>query len=216
MSPKRLTPTGNQDDSADGTDTQDPQAQEDRTQVQPTREPVLTHIDRARGGVSLWSILSGTLVAFGAFVVIAAIVGSILAATGVAERGINPEDVRAAGIGSAIGLIVAQFLAYLWGGYTAGRMARGSGALNGVLVAVTALVLVVILGSLVAVIGPEAGVERPDPQTLPLPLSEMQDIATGAGIGVLVAMLLGGALGGRMGSRWHTKLEDTDLAARVR
>lgn len=189
---------------------------ERRTEVDTPREPVLTHIDRARGGVSLWSILSGTLVAFGAFVVIAAIVGSILAGTGITERGINPEDVRAAGIGSAIGLIIAQFLAYLWGGYTAGRMARGSGALNGVLVALTGIVLVIILGSVVAAVGPEAGVQAPDPQTFPLPLNEMQDIATGAGIGLLVAMFLGAALGGRMGARWHTRLEDTDLASRVR
>ncbi|MEX2586791.1 MAG: hypothetical protein WD602_02185 [Actinomycetota bacterium] len=191
-------------------------AEHERTEVAAPREPVMTHIDRARGGVSAWSVLSGTLVAFGAFIVIAAIVGSILAASGVAERGINPQDMQAAGVGSVIGLVVAQFLAYLWGGYTAGRMARGSGALNGILVAITALVVVVILAGVVALIGPQSGIETPDLQTFPLPPGEMNNLATWGGVGVLVAMLLGSGLGGKMGARWHTKMEDADLVARVR
>lgn len=189
-------------------------AAERRTEAE--ARPAPAGVDRARSGVSLWSILSGVLVAFGAFVVIVAIVGSILAGSGVVEGGISPEDARTAGIGSAIGLVVAQFLSYLWGGYTAGRMARGSGVVNGILVAITALVLVVVLGSIVALIGPQTGVEAPDVQTFPLPLGELTDVTTGAGIGLVVAMLLGSALGGNMGARWHTKLEDTSLLARLR
>jgi hypothetical protein len=36
-----------------------------------------------------------------------------------------------AGIAGDIAFAIAMLLAYLWGGYTAGRMARGAGVLNG-------------------------------------------------------------------------------------
>ncbi|MDQ4145065.1 MAG: hypothetical protein M3198_15255 [Actinomycetota bacterium] len=171
----------------------------------------MREVDRARGGVSLWSILSGLLVAIGAFVVLSAIVGAILAALGIAEGGVRPDEVVTASLGAGIGIVIAQFLAYLWGGYTAGRMARGSGPLNGILVAVAALVLVAILGGLIAALIGSAAEGAPPPpnvQTLPLPLGRLGDIATGVGIGLLVAMLGGGALGGWLGVQWHTKLEE--------
>ncbi len=165
--------------------------------------------DRTRGGVSFWSVLSGVLVAFGAFIVLSAIIGAILGAAGVAENGISSDEATTAGLAAGIGLIVAQFLAYLWGGYTAGRMARGSGFLNGLLVPIVALVFVAILGViLAAVTGASADEAANTAQRLPLPLSDLSQIGTGVGIGVLVAMLLGGLLGGKLGSRWHSKLED--------
>ena len=167
-------------------------------------------VDRARGGVSLWSVLSGVLVAFGAFIVIAAIVGAVFAALGIAEGGLRTEDVTGATIGAAVGLVIVQFLAYLWGGYTAGRMARGSGVVNGILVPVVAIVIVILLG---AILSAFVGVDEPDVQRLPLPLDTARDIGTGVGIGLLVAMLAGGALGGWLGARWHTKLENSEAQA---
>ena len=175
------------------------------------RRGAVAAVDRARGGFSLWSVLSGLLVAFGAFIIISAIVSGILAATGVAEGGIDPNEATTAGIGAGVGLVIAQFLAYLWGGYTAGRMARGSGVLNGILVPIVAIVVVAVLGAIVtALVG---DVQTPSAQQLPLPLTTVRDIGTGVGIGLLVAMLLGGALGGWLGARWHTKLEDDEAAA---
>ena len=168
-------------------------------------------VDRARGGVSFWSVLSGMVVAIGAFVILVVIIGAILAATGVAEGGIRVDEATTAGIGAGIGLVLAQFLSYMWGGYTAGRMARGSGVLNGILVPIFALIFVVALGAiLAAVTGTSPDAAAADVQRLPLPLDSLADIGTGVGIGLLVAMLLGGALGGSLGQRWHTKLEDGD------
>ena len=166
-------------------------------------------VDRTRGGVSFWSVLSGVLVAFGAFIVLSAIIGAILAATGIAEGGIQTSEATTAGLAAGIGLVVAQFLSYLWGGYTAGRMARGSGFMNGLLVPIVALVFVAILGAiLAAVTGTSPDAAAAQAQSLPLPLASLSEIGTGVGIGALVAMLLGGLLGGKMGARWHTKLED--------
>lgn len=182
---------------------------------QPTHTPVVERHDivpdRTRGGVSFWSVLSGVLVAFGAFVVLSAIIGAILAASGVAEGGIQANEAQTAGIATVVGLVLAQFLAYMWGGYTAGRMARGSGALNGFLVPILALIFVVALGAIIAAVtgtSPDAAAADVQTMRLPLPLANLGELATGAGIGLLVAMLLGGALGGWMGARWHTKLED--------
>jgi hypothetical protein len=164
----------------------------------------------ARGGVSLWSVLSGMLVAFGAFVILLATIGAILAATGIAEGGIRADEMADLGLGVGVSLVLSQFLAYLWGGYTAGRMARGSGVANGVLVPVVALVLVVALGTIVAAVtGAAAELDPSDVQRVPLPLSRLTDLGTGVGIGLLLAMLGGGALGGWLGARWHTRLESS-------
>lgn len=162
--------------------------------------------DRARGGLSAWSILSGVLVAFGAFVLLSAIVGAVLVAAGLAEDGIRPGQATPVGIGAGIGVVLAQFLAYLWGGYTAGRMARGSGVGNGLAVPIVGLLLVLAVGGMLAAVTDTT--RAADVQQLPLPLGRLTDIVTGVGIGLLVAMLLGGALGGVMGARWHSKLED--------
>jgi hypothetical protein len=175
----------------------------DRKDVRVIREP-----DRTRGGLSPLGVITGLLVAFGAFVVLTALIGGILAATGVAEGGISAQEATDAGTAAGIGLVIAQFLAYLWGGYTAGRMARGSGILNGVLVPIVAIVLVAILGALVAGIADQTTDLRPGQiQQLPLPLGSLSDLGSIVGIALLVAMLVAGALGGAMGQRWHTKLE---------
>ncbi|MDQ3660951.1 MAG: DUF4407 domain-containing protein [Actinomycetota bacterium] len=180
--------------------------QDDNTKV--IREQAQT-----RGGVSFISIITGIVVAIGAFVVLTAIVGGILAAMGVAEGGISPNEVSTAGVGAGIGLVIVQFLAYFWGGYTSGRMARGSGVLNGILVPIVAIILVVILGAVVAGITSSATDLRPsDVQQLPLPLGSLSEIGTVVGIALLVAMLVAGALGGAVGQRWHTKLEKRDRA----
>ena len=174
-------------------------------------------VDRARGGFSLGSVITGLLVAFGAFIVLSAIIGAILGALGMTEGTISTNDARNATIGAGIGLVLAQFLAYLWGGYTAGRMARGSGILNGILVPIFAIVVVAALGAIVAAVSGNLNVSA-DAATaqanLPLPLSDLADIGTGVGIGILVAMLLGGALGGHLGSRWHSKLENDETYVR--
>lgn len=160
----------------------------------------------------MWSVITGVLVAFGAFIIISAILGAVLAATGVAEGGLKPDEVKNVGLGAAIGLGLTQLLSYLWGGYTAGRMSRGSGVLNGVLVPVVALVLMVLLGGALALVGGAQTNAKPsDVQNLPLALGRFADIATGVGIALLVLMLIGGALGGWLGEKWHSKLEEHEL-----
>ncbi|MDQ3964055.1 MAG: hypothetical protein M3277_09140 [Actinomycetota bacterium] len=164
---------------------------------------------RARGGISGGAVVTGVVVAFGAMFLMSALVGGVLAATGT-----GPDDVAdttgtiEAGIGAGIVLIVAQFLAYLWGGYTAGRMARGAGAVNGLLVPLFAIIIAIVVGAVVTWLGATANLNIPY-STARLPIEEnyLVDWGMPIAIGALVAMFLGGALGGGLGAAWHTRLE---------
>ncbi|MGH2748080.1 MAG: TIGR04086 family membrane protein [Actinomycetota bacterium] len=168
----------------------------------------------ARGGVSLGAILTGVLVSYGALLILSALVGGVLVATG-----LDPEDVAAGeqvevGVGIGIGVLVGQFLAYLWGGYTAGRMARGAGAANGVLVPIVAVIVVVIVAGAAAALGATAELGTPFGATrLPIEGDYVVEWSVAVGAGILLVMLLGGLLGGLAGARWHTRLEEDAMVA---
>ena len=168
-----------------------------------------TPVVRARGGISGGAIVTGVVVAFGAMFLMSALVGGVLAATGT-----TPEDIAdqtgtiEAGVGAGIALIVAQFVAYLWGGYTAGRMARGAGVVNGFLVPLFAIVLAIAVGAVVASLGATANLNLPySTARLPIEGDFLVDWGTPVALGALAAMFLGGALGGGLGAAWHTRLE---------
>lgn len=161
----------------------------------------------ARGGVSAGAILTGVVVAFGAMFLLSALVGGILFAADVDARDLGDSTVEA-GIGAGAVIVVAQFLSYLWGGYTAGRMGRGAGALNGLLVPLVALVIAVIVGAIATALGAAANLNLPfTTNRLPLDEDLLVDYGAGIGIGILIAMFAGGLVGGLAGARWHTKLE---------
>ncbi|MDQ5814867.1 MAG: YrzE family protein [Actinomycetota bacterium] len=164
-------------------------------------------VARARGGVSFWSILTGVVVAYGAFLLVFAIVAAATAASGV-DADAASDATREVGIGVAIGAVVTWFLSFLWGGYTAGRMGRGAGAINGLLVPVVFLLIGAIITALISAFGETANLQLPFTENqLPIQGSELYDYSIGFGIATLVAMFLGAILGGMMGQRWHTKLE---------
>jgi hypothetical protein len=164
----------------------------------------------ARGGVSFGAILTGVVVAFGALTLLLALAGGILAATDTIDEvtSVSGEDAVTAGAVTGVVLVIAWFLAYMWGGYTAGRMGRGAGFLNGLLVPIVAVLLLLAVGAVASALGAEAELNNPlDTVRLPIEESNLVDIGTGIGIAVLVAMFLGSIIGGMLGARWHTKLE---------
>lgn len=163
-------------------------------------------VDNARGGVAFGPILTGVVVAFGAMFLMLALVGGVLATTGVASD--LESNAVEAGLGAGMALVVAQFLSYLWGGYTAGRMGRGAGALNGLLVPLVAIVVAVIVGAIATGLGESANLNLPfTVNRLPLESDLLVDWGVAIGIASLVAMFLGGLIGGALGERWHTRLE---------
>ena len=158
------------------------------------------------GKLSFISVLAGTLVAYGAFAVLAALLGAAAAAIGV-DNGLSRNDWARLGTGSAIAAAVVLFLAYLFGGYVAGRMARRAGLLNGLAVFLLAIVLIAAVSAIIASQA-DADTIRSNLRSLGIPTSgsEWSDIGTLAGIASLAAMLLGALVGGVLGERWHSKL----------
>jgi uncharacterized membrane protein YciS (DUF1049 family) len=166
------------------------------------RRPVVT----ARGGVSAGAVLTGVVVAFGAMFVLTAIISGILVGLGLTDE-LTPGQVTDVGVATGIGLVVAQFLSYAWGGYAAGRMSRGAGSANGALVALLGIVVGIAVGAIAAGIGATEDLRTPfNSSQLPAD-GEVLRWGTGLAIAALAAMFFGGIVGGTFGSRWHTKLE---------
>jgi hypothetical protein len=158
------------------------------------------------GKLSFISVLAGVLVAYGAFAVLAALVGAAAIAIGLSSD-LSRNDWAQLGTGSAIAAAVVLLLAYLFGGYVAGRMARRAGLLNGLAVFLLAIVLIAAVGAIVASQA-DADTIRTNLRSLGIPTSgtEWGDVGTLAGIASLAAMLVGALLGGVLGERWHSKL----------
>ena len=161
--------------------------------------------DAGFGRLSFASVAAGVLTAYGAFAVLAGFAAGILAAADV--------DIDVAGswreLGIGGGLVVAGLLlvAYLFGGYVAGRMARRAGALHGAVVFVLGLVVVAAAALITSAVGgADAAATNLRELGVPTTASEWGDVASTAGLASLVAMLAGALAGGALGERWHTKL----------
>ena len=158
------------------------------------------------GRVSFISVLAGVLVAYGAFALLAALVGAVAVAFGLDTELAN-NDWATFEMGSAVTVTVLAFVAYWSGGYVAGRMARRAGLVNGLAVFVLAVLLVVVVGA-IAASQTDTDAIQANLRNLGLPITgtEWARIGTVAGIGTLVGMLLGAGIGGVVGERWHSEL----------
>lgn len=169
---------------------------------------------RARGGVAGGPVITGVVVALGCLFLLSAVVAGVLVASGVADE--IAQGAVEAGLTAGAVLVAAQFLSYLWGGYAAGRMARGAGAANGVLVPILALVIMALVAAIAAVLGATTALTLPFSQIrLPVEQDLLVDFGPLAGVASVIAMLAGGTLGGLLGARWHSKLEAAALEERV-
>ena len=177
------------------------------------------------GGMKFGAAFFGWLTATG----LAVLVLSILAAAGVAFGLASTANVdqavqqsqnqtgtaRTVGLVGAIVLLVILFVAYLSGGYVAGRMARFNGLKQGLAVWLWALITALIIAGLAAIAGSKYNILA----QLNLPRIPVDEgsvttvglIATGAAV---LAALLGALLGGKLGTRYHRKIDaagfDTD------
>jgi hypothetical protein len=151
-------------------------------------------------------VLAGVLVAYGAFAVLAALVGAVAAATGLSTD-LAGNDWATLGAGSAIAVAVVLLVAYLFGGYVAGRMARRAGLLNGLAVFVLAVALVAAVAA-IAASQADTSASQANLRSLGIPTTgtEWGKVGTLAGLGSLAAMLVGALVGGVLGERWHSKL----------
>lgn len=161
--------------------------------------------DAGFGGFSFTSVLAGVLVAYGAFAVLVGLAAAVVGALG------NNTDLSRdwEQIGTTGGLIVAGLLlvAYLFGGYVAGRMARRNGLAHGFGVLVLGVVIVGVVAALVrSSDGTDAIASNLRSLGIPTTGSEYGQAGTVAGIASLVALVLGSLVGGVLGERWHARL----------
>lgn len=175
-----------------------------------TRDEVVA-LERAEfGGMKFGSAFFGWLTAAGTGVLLTALIAAVLTAMGLSAVDVGDGVARVTGLGVAgiIGVAIVMFIAYLAGGYVAGRMARFSGAAQGFAVWLWAIIVAVIVGLLGWAFGARFDILGTLDTFPRIPLGVD---ATVAGIitAVVVALiaLLGAVLGGLAGMRYHRRVD---------
>lgn len=173
---------------------------------------------RGLGGIKIGSAFFGWLTATGLTVLLVALVAAIGVGTGwidedsVLRSAQQPgtDQARSLGLAAGIVVLVVLFVAYLAGGYVAGRMARFKGIQQGVAVWLWGVVMSAVIAVVTAVTGYDA-----------LPGLDLPALLGGAvglqvWLAVLVAVataLLGAIVGGLWGMRFHRRVDRALLEA---
>ena len=187
--------------------------QDDDIDVRAARRDVGVSEARNRfGGLDIPATLVGMLTALAVLVLLGGLIGAAIGAIGY-QTGLDKAKEELS-IASLVGGLITLFIAFLIGGWAAGRIARYDGGRNGLLTAVWAIVLAAVLSGLGAWLGAKYDVFR----NVELPQFFSRDAATIGGIVsalvAIAAMLLGGFLGGKWGERYHRRADATILATR--
>jgi hypothetical protein len=166
------------------------------------------HAARERfGGIDVPASLVGMLTALSTVIILAGLVGAAFGVVGY-QTGLeeNAEDLS---IGSLIGGIAILFVAYLVGGWAAGRIARYDGARNGFATGIWTLIFAAILAAL----GAWAGAEYDVFENVDLPQWFDEDALTTtalvSGVAAVAAMFVGGIIGGVLGEQYHRRADET-------
>jgi hypothetical protein len=170
------------------------------------------------GGVKVGSAFFGWVTATGMTVILTALLAGVGAAVGAATgAGVGTATVNmdpgALGVAGAIVLGVVVLLSYFCGGYVAGRMARFSGAKQGVAVWLWALVFAVV-GTIVGLV---VGNNLTGWSTIsglpqvPIGQADLTMAGVAAVVGVALVSLLGAILGGLAGMRYHRTIDRAAL-----
>jgi hypothetical protein len=167
---------------------------------------------RRFGGVDVPATLVGMLTALATLVLLGGLVAAAIGTIGY-QRGLDGNQDELS-IGGLVGGLIVIFLAFVVGGWAAGRIARYDGAQNGLMTGVWTIVLGAVLAGLGAWLGTEYDVLR----NVDLPQWFSRDaLTTGAIVSGLVAaaaMLVGGLLGGSWGERYHRRADAAIAATR--
>ncbi len=155
---------------------------------------------RGDTGTSWASVVLGWLAALGTSLILSGIVGAVVSAI-FALSGFRGG--AEAATTTLVGVLSTLFLAFLVGGYTAGRMASRQGSKHGLLVALLALIVTLVLALLGGAVGFSL-IDNLQGVTLPGLPSEIvqQGLGTVLTLGSVIALLLpflAGAIGGSWG-----------------
>jgi len=182
----------------------------------PTSKEVVRAQKERFGGMKFGACFFGWLTATGTALLLTALLAAAGAALGLAN-GVTGEvaaqNAETVGLAGGIALLAVLFVAYLAGGYVAGRMARFSGAKQGVGVWLWAVVLAVVVAILTAIAGARSNVLANLNGVPSIPINEAT-LTTGGiltAIGIVLVSLLGAVLGGLAGMRYHRRVDRTSL-----
>jgi hypothetical protein len=179
----------------------------------PARPEASSRHERRReefGGLSIVSTLVGWLATAGLTAILAGILTASGAALALSEVGseLGSSEAKTIGLAGGIGLLVVLAIAYFFGGYAAGRMARFDGARQGVGVWMWGIVIAIVVAALAAIGGAEYNVL--DALNLPRVPVDSGTLTTGGIlvlVGSVVVSLLAAVLGGKAGERFHRKVD---------
>jgi hypothetical protein len=160
------------------------------------------------GGMNWGASFFGWLVAVGVAALLTSLLAAAGAAIGLTESDVTGGNAEEISLGGGIALVVVLMLAYLAGGYVAGRMSRFDGARQGVGTWVIGLIVTIGLAVAAIILGDEYNVlERLNLPSLPV---GDQTLATGGLIAlaaILVGTLLAAMFGGKLGERYHKRVD---------
>ena len=182
-----------------------------------SRQEVVAREKQRFGGMKMGSAFFGWLTATGSAVLLTALVAGAGAAIGLGT-GTSAEE-AAADAGGTIGLVgaivvlVVLFVAYLAGGYVAGRMARFSGAKQGLGVWIWAILVAIVLAIVSAIAGSRWNVlaNLDAFPRLPFGEGELTTLGIVTAALALVVSLAGAVLGGLAGMRFHRRVDREGL-----
>jgi hypothetical protein len=212
------TPGADRDNNVEyrpGTSTPSDPAVDDTTALD--RRDVVGRQKDVFGGMKFGSCFFGWLTASGTAVLLAALVTGVGAALGLSRNVdvTNPTPAQTQSIGFVGGIVLLAiiFVAYLAGGYVAGRMARFNGLKQGLGVWLWAVIMAVLVGIVGWLAGARFDVLAQVNSFPRLPLNE-GTLTTGGiivAVGVVAASLIGALLGGLAGMRYHRRVDRAGL-----
>jgi len=184
------------------------------------RREVVAREKEAYGGVKIGAAFFGWLTAMGMAVLLTALVAgtgtAITPGAGITDPNeVDPQAATPIGIVGIILVLLIVFIAYYCGGYVAGRMARFSGAKQGLAVWLWALIIAIVVAVIGGVLGAQFNVLSQLNAFPRIPVNE-GDLGVAGIISAVVFALasLGGAiLGGIVGVRYHRKVDKAGLGA---
>jgi hypothetical protein len=129
------------------------------------------------------------------------------------KAGTSPAQTQSVGLVGGIVLLAIIFVAYLAGGYVAGRMARFNGLKQGLGVWLWAVIIAILVAAAGMLAGTRFDILRQLNSFPRLPLNE-GTLTTGGiivAVGVVVVSLVGALLGGLAGMRYHRRVDRAGL-----
>ena len=184
------------------------------------RHDVVSREKEEFGGFKFGSAFFGWLTATGLTVLLTALAAAIGAAIGLSQTGSVDDTADAAaqnadsvGIVGVIVIAVVLLVSYYAGGYVAGRMARFSGAKQGIAVWIWAIAIAVTVGIVTAIAGSQWDILGTLNSFPRIPVTPETATTTGilTALGAAVITLLGAVLGGLAGMRYHRRVDRVGL-----